>query len=204
MLHLYSYNTPNSYKVSIALEELGLPYEAHPIDVRSGAHKSADFLRLNPVGKVPVLSDDTSDLVLSESNAILVWLAERAGRLLPAAGAARANVLKWLFFQASTVGPMFGEQGHYTVLAKEKIPYAVERYTAETKRILALVDQHLSTREYFEGEYSIADIAHVGWFEFLRQVGVPFADAPNVVRWLDRVATRPAVARGMRVPLPVR
>jgi glutathione S-transferase len=119
-------------------------------------------------------------------------------------GAERAKVFKWLFFQASTVGPMFGEHGHYTVFAREKIPYAIERYTSETKRIVALLDQHLSTREYLEGEYSVADIAHFGWFEFLRQVGVSFSDSPNVVRWLDRIAMRTAVARGMRVPLPVR
>jgi GST-like protein len=204
MLHLYSYDTPNSYKVSIALEELGLPYQPHPIDVRSGAQRGAEFLRLNPNGKVPVLHDDTSGLVLSESNAILVWLADGAGRLLPAAGTERANVFKWLFFQASTVGPMFGEHGHYTILAKEKVPYAIERYTSETKRIVALVDRHLSEREYFEGEYSIADISHFGWFEFLRRVGASFSDAPNVVRWLDGLAARPAVARGMSVPLPVR
>jgi GST-like protein len=204
MLHLYSYNTPNSYKVSIALEELGLPYEAHPVDVRSGVHQRADFLRLNPNGKVPVVHDDANDLVLSESNAILVWLAEGAGRLLPAAGSERAQVFKWLFFQASSVGPMFGEHGHYTVLAKEKVPYAIERYTTETRRIVGLLDQHLSTREYLAHEYSVADISHFGWFGFLRQVGVSFSDTPNVLRWLDQIAARPAVARGMRVPLPVR
>jgi GST-like protein len=204
MLHLYSFDTPNSYKISIALEELGLPYEAHTIDLRSGAQRSAEFLRLNPNGKVPVIRDDTTGLVLSESNAILVWLAEGAGRLLPAGGAERAKAFQWLFFQASTLGPMFGEFGHYTVLAKEKVPYAIDRYTVETKRITTLLDEHLSTREYLEGQYSIADISHFGWLAFLRKVGVSFSEAPNVVRWLDRIAERPAVVRGIRFPRAVR
>jgi glutathione S-transferase len=204
MIHLYSFNTPNSYKVSIALEELGLPYETHPINLRQGEQAKPAFLALNPAGKVPVLRDDESGLVLAESNAILVYLAERARRLIPADGPARSLVLKWLFFQASSVGPMFGEQGHYTVLAKEKVPYAIDRYTTETRRISALLDSHLASREFFEGDYSIADIAHFGWLGFLRQVGVPFAEWPHLSAWLDRVGARPAVVRGMCVPLPAR
>jgi GSH-dependent disulfide-bond oxidoreductase len=204
MIHLYSFNTPNSYKISIALEEMGLPYQSHPVDVRQGQHMQEEFLQLNPLGKVPVIRDDDTGMVLAESNAILLYLAERTHQLLPSDGPSRALIFKWLFFQASTLGPMFGELGHYMVLAKEKIPYAVERYSVETRRILGLLDEHLAKCEFLEGSYSIADIAHFGWLEFLRQRGIPLGECKSLTRWMDTIASRPAVMRGMRIPLPVR
>lgn len=201
MFDIYAFATPNSIKVPIALEELGLDYALHPINVRNGDQKAPDFVALNPNAKVPVLVDSgvgDTPFVLTESAAILIYLAERAGKLLPAAGEARARVFEQLFFHASGLGPAFGQAGFFQRQAQEPQPLAIARFSSEAKRTLAVLDGVLATRCFAAGdEFSIADIAHFGWLWRREFAGVGFEESPHVARWYEEVAARPAVRRAI-------
>ncbi|RSV39760.1 glutathione S-transferase family protein [Sphingomonas sp. ABOLE] len=196
MLDVYAFATPNSIKVPIALEELGLDYELHAVNIRKGEQKLPDFIALNPNAKVPVLVDN--DLVLTESAAILVYLAEKAGKLLPASGEARARVFEQLFFHASGLSPAFGQAGFFQRLAAEPQPLAIERFSGEAKRTVAVLDAVLATRRFAAGDaFTIADIAHFGWLWPREFAGVGLEAAPNVARWYAEVEQRPAVRRAI-------
>jgi GST-like protein len=199
MIELYTAPTPNGFKISIALEELGLPYEAKVVDIRSGAQFAPEFLRISPNNRIPAIVD--GELSVFESGAILVYLAEKAGRLLPASGAARYEALEWLFFQVGGTGPMLGQAHHFRMYAPEKIPYAIDRYTGEGKRLYGVLDRRLSAARYLAGdEYSIADVANLPWLLGHERQGVDIAEYPHVKRWMDELTARPAVQRGLAVP----
>jgi GST-like protein len=202
MLDLYAFATPNSIKVPIALEELGLDYALHAVNVRKGEQKAPEFLALNPNGKVPVLVDPDGPegrLVLTESAAILVYLAEKTGELLRADGASRARVFEQLFFHGSGLGSAFGQSGFFQRQASEPQPLAIQRFSAEAKRTLAVLDGVLAERPFVAGEqYSIADIAHFGWLWRREFAGVDFDESPNVACWYAKVESRPAVQRAIQ------
>jgi GST-like protein len=196
MIDVYAFATPNSIKVPIALEELGLDYALHAVNIRKGEQKLPDFLALNPNAKVPVLVDN--ELVLTESAAILVYLAEKTGKLLPALGEARARVFEQLFFHASGLSPAFGQSGFFQRLAAEPQPLAIERFSGEAKRTVAVLDAVLATRRFVAGDaFTIADIAHFGWLWRREFAGVGLEAAPNVARWYAEVEQRPAVRRAI-------
>lgn len=211
-LQLYSLTTPNGVKISIALEELGLPYEAHYVDFGKDDQKTAEFRSLNPYGKIPAIIDPDGPggkpLALFESGAILLYLADKTGRLAPADPARRYEMIQWLFFQMAGIGPMFGQLGYFHKFAgrelEDKRP--LERYRDETKRLLAVMDQRLDGRAWIMGdEYTIADIAMIGPVRNLigyygaREI-VAFDTLENVPRWLDQALARPAVQRGVTIP----
>ncbi|MGA2447838.1 MAG: glutathione binding-like protein [Polyangiaceae bacterium] len=199
MIDLYTAPTPNGFKVSIALEELDLPYRVHVVDLRAGEQFAPDFLRISPNNKIPAIVD--GELGIFESGAILVYLAEKAGRLLPASGPARYATLQWLFFQVGGVGPMLGQAHHFRTYAPDKIAYAIDRYTNEARRLFRVVDKRLSEARYLAGdEYSIADIATLPWMRLHENQGVDIAQFPNVARWIEAVERRPAVQKGLTVP----
>jgi GST-like protein len=209
-LQLYSLPTPNGVKISIMLEEIGLPYEAHKINFGANDQKSAEFLALNPNGKIPAILDpdgpDGKPLALFESGAILVYLADKTGKLLPP-GAARYETLAWVMFQMGGIGPMIGQLGFFYKMAgreyEDKRP--LQRYVDETKRLLGVLETRLNDRDWLMGEYTIADIATLGWVRAL--VGfygagdlVAWHEFPRVQRWLDQGLARPAVQRGLTIP----
>jgi len=202
MLIVHAFATPNSVKVPIALEELGLDYQLQPVNIRQGEQKHEAFVALNANAKVPVLVDPDGPhgqpMVLTESAAILIYLAERHGQLLPTDGMQRARVFEQLFFHASALSPAFGQSGYFQKLASEPNPAAVARFHGEAKRTLAVLDGVLARNTYVAGdEHSIADIAHFGWLWRKEFAGVDFADSPNVERWFKAVSQRPAVLRGI-------
>lgn len=200
MLTLYAFATPNSVKIPIALEELGLAYDLRPVNVKAGDQKAPGYLALNPNGKVPLLVD--GDLILPESGAILVHLAEKTGRLLPTDPAARARTFEWLFVQLSGTGPAFGQSGYWQKLASERNEPAIARYQAEADRLADLIDAHLARNEWFAGaDYTIADIAHFGWFWRREFAGVSFDSRPNLARWYAAMEARPGVQRGVAATL---
>jgi GSH-dependent disulfide-bond oxidoreductase len=209
-LQLFSLNTPNGIKVAVALEELQLPYEAHTVRIGKGEQFSDAFKSISPNSKIPAIVDldgpGGKPFALMESGAILIYLAERAGRLLPTDAAQRFKCLQWLFFQVGHIGPMFGQFGHFFKYARDKCdhPYPLERYTNEAKRLLAVLDQELSDKEYLIGEYSIADIATVPWVNGLStNYGaadvLPLSEVPHVKAWVERIITRPAYQVGKDV-----
>ncbi len=211
LLQLYSLATPNGVKISIALEELGIPYEVHRISIMDGEQFKPGFLDISPNNKIPAIIDPNGPggkpVSLFESGAILTYLAEKSGRLLPAEGAARYEVLQWLSFQLGGVGPMFGQLGYFTKFAGKEIedPRPRERYIAEGKRILGVIDKRMAGREWIAGEYSIADIAIVPWLQTLSGFYdvadlLGLDDFQNVTAYVDRFAARPAVTRGWAVP----
>jgi len=204
MIELYTWGTPNGRKVSIMLEECGLSYRLHKIDIGKGEQFAPEYLAINPNGKIPAIVDsegpEGKPFKLFESGAILVYLAGKSGRFLPPALADRYEALQWLMFQMGGVGPMFGQAHHFLRSAKEQLPYAIERYTKETRRLYGVMNGHLANRAFFAAEYSIADIAIYPWVARHEWHKVDLADYPNVKRWFDTVGARPAVARGMAVP----
>ncbi|VTQ52560.1 glutathione S-transferase family protein [Pantoea endophytica] len=201
MIDIYAFATPNSIKVPIALEELGLDYVLHAVNVRKGEQKSAEFISLNPNGKVPVLVETDAGFgrrVLTESAAILVYLAEKNGKLLPATGLERARVFEQLFFHASGLGPAFGQAGFFIRQAAEPQPLAMQRFSSEADRTLKVLDSVLADHEFVAGvEFSIADIAHFGWLWRREFAGVSLENAPNVRRWYEKMEGRPAVQRAI-------
>ncbi len=203
MITLYGGPTPNARKVAIALEEMDLPWRLHLVDILAGDQFDPEFLALNPNNKAPVIIDDApadggAPLVLAESGAILWYLAEKTGRFLPTAPRARAICHQWLMFQMSGVGPMFGQNAHFSFYAKDKHPYAIDRYANEVTRLLRVLDGRLAETAYLAGDdYTIADMAT--WPYTLRQVELRAEAFPNLKRWFDQVAARPAVVRGVEV-----
>lgn len=202
MYALHAFATPNSIKILVALEELGQPYTLQAVNVRQGEQRSDTFVALNPNAKVPVLvapGDDDEPFVLTESAAILVYLAERHGALLPAGGAARARAFEQLFFHASGLAPAFGQSGYFQRSATEVLPLAIARFHGEAKRTLALLDGVLATRTWAAGDaYGIADIAHFGWLWRRAFACIDFTDAPHVARWYQAMLARPAVQRAIQ------
>jgi GSH-dependent disulfide-bond oxidoreductase len=204
MIDLYTWTTPNGRKVSIMLEELGLPYRVHPIDIGKGAQFKPEYIAINPNSKIPAIVDDAgpdgSPLRMMESGAILIYLADKTGKLLAASGRERYAALEWLMFQMGGVGPMFGQVHHFLRAAKEPVPYAIERYTKETQRLYGVLNAQLERSEYLAGAYTIADIATYPWVARHEWHKTDLNDFPNVKRWFDAISARPAVQRGMKVP----
>jgi GSH-dependent disulfide-bond oxidoreductase len=192
MIHLYTWTTPNGVKPLIMLEELGLPYETHWVNIGNGEQHEPAYERINPNGKIPALAD--GETTIFESGAVLVHLAEKTGRFLAPSGPARSLALGWLFFQVGGVGPMFGQLGHF-LGAKEKNPYAIERYRNETLRLYGVLDRRLGEAEYLAGEYGIADMATYGWARAYDRFGIDPSSIPHVQAWVERVGARPAVQR---------
>lgn len=207
-IQLYSLATPNGKKAGIALEELGLPYEAHTINIMKGDQFDPDFVAINPNSKIPAILDPNGPggqpLRIMESGAILIYLADKAGALLPADPITRSQVLQWLFFQVGSIGPMFGQFGHFFKFAKGKTDtYGEERYGKEVSRLLGVLDRHLADREWLVDDYSIADIATVPWIDALDfyqgKEAVGYGAFENVQAWVARFNARPAVQRGVKV-----
>jgi glutathione S-transferase len=201
VIDLYTATTPNGRKVSIALEELGLPYEVHALSLRKLEQKQPWFLAINPNGRIPAIVDrDAGGFAVFESGAILVYLAEQAGRLLPAEPRGRSRVLQWLMFQMGGVGPMQGQANVFHRYFPEKIPAVIERYQNETRRLYGVMDGALAQREFLADDYSIADIAVYPWVQQHDWSGVDLAPFPHLSRWFEALGARPAVQRGMCVP----
>jgi len=205
MIDLYTWSTPNGRKVSIALEELGLPYRVHPIDITRDEQFAPAFVTISPNSKIPAIVDEEGPegaaFSLFESGAILLYLAEKHGRFLPDAPRERYEVIQWLMFQMGGVGPMFGQAHHFLRFAKDKIPYAMQRYGNEAKRLYGVLDRRLADHEYLAGgEYTIADIATFPWVARHAWHEVDLTDFAHVKRWFDMIGARPAVGRGMKVP----
>jgi len=205
LIDLYTWSTPNGRKVSIMLEEVGLPYEVHPIHIGEGDQFEPEFLAISPNNKIPGIVDRDNGYKMFESGAILIYLADKTGRLLPGMGdyLARMDVMQWLMFQMGGVGPFFGQTHHFNRFAKEKIPYAIERYVGETKRLYGVMDKRLGEVPYLAGaDYSIADVATWPWVSRFDWHGLDdgLNDFPNVKRWYNEIAAREAVRRGYDVP----
>ncbi len=204
MIDLYYWPTPNGWKISIALEELGLEYEVKPVDIAKGQQFAPEFLAISPNNKIPAIvdhapADGGQPLSVFESGAILLYLAEKTGRLLPATARGRAEVLEWLFWQVGGLGPMLGQNHHFRIYSPQKIPYAIERYTNEAHRLYTVLDHRLEGREHICGAYTIADIACWPWIVPHERQGMSLAEFPNLERWFAAVAERPAVQRGLVV-----
>ena len=204
MIDLYAFPTPNSIKVPVLLEELGLEYNYHPINVRAGEQKTPEHLARNPNAKVPVIVDQDgpggAPITVVESAAILIYLAEKYCRFLPTDPVARVRCFEWLLFQASGLGPMFGQSGYFLKLAPEKVPAAIDRFHTEAKRNMRVLDGRLAEAKWLAGdEYSIADVATFGWIWRRGFAEVDFSEAPNVERWFDAISARPAVRRAINV-----
>ncbi|HEX9206648.1 MAG TPA: glutathione S-transferase N-terminal domain-containing protein [Steroidobacteraceae bacterium] len=201
MIELFTAATPNGYKISIALEELELPYALRVIDLAQQEQKQDWFLAINPNGRIPAIVDhDAGDFAVFESGAILVYLAEKTGRLLPADAQGRSRVLQWLMFQMAGIGPMMGQANVFYRYLPEKIPVAIDRYQGEVKRLFRVLDRQLEHNEYLAGDYSIADIANWAWVRTARWSGVAFDDLPHLSRWVARIRERPAVQAGIQKP----
>ncbi|UPG71642.1 glutathione S-transferase N-terminal domain-containing protein [Roseomonas gilardii subsp. gilardii] len=204
MIEVWSWPTPNGHKVHIALEELGLPYRVVPVNIGAGEQFRPEFLAITPNHRIPAIVDPDGPggqpLQLFESGAILIYLAEKAGRLIPADPVERLKALQWLMFQMGGVGPMFGQYNHFAAYAPERIPYAVERYGNEVRRLHGVLEKRLAEAEWLAGgEYSIADIATFPWIRNPDRRGIDLSDYPSVRRWHDAIAARPAVQRGVAV-----
>ncbi|MCC6610923.1 MAG: glutathione S-transferase N-terminal domain-containing protein [Burkholderiales bacterium] len=206
MIELYTWGTPNGRKISIMLEEVGLPYNVHPIDITKGEQHAPAYVAINPNHKIPAIVDpygpDGKPIAMFESGAILIYLAGKAGQLLPATLRGRYEALQWLMFQVGHIGPMFGQVHHFVRSAEVEVPYAIERYTKEKDRLYGVLDRRLGEAEYLAaGEYSIADIATYPWVARHEWHETDLGAFPNVKRWFEAIGARPAVARGMAVPV---
>jgi GST-like protein len=201
MYTLHAWPTPNGYKISILLEELGLPYEVVPVDIGAGDQFKPDFLAISPNNKMPALVDGDGPggkpLAIFESGAIMMYLAEKHGRFWPQDTGAKYDVAQWLMFQMASLGPMFGQAGHFLNYAPEKIPYAVDRYVNEGRRILGVLERRLAAHEWIAADtYSIADMAVYPWLRFPDRLGQTIEDFPHVLRWRAALEARPAVQKG--------
>ena len=204
MIEVYSWPTPNGHKVHVMLEECGLPYRAIPVNIGAGEQFAPSFLAISPNNKIPALTDpdgpDGAPISVFESGAILLYLAGKTGRFLPEGTRQRYEVLQWLMFQMGGLGPMLGQAHHFRIYAPEKVPYAIERYSNEAKRLYGVLDRRLAKSRYVGGPaYSIADIAVFPWLRSWKQQGIDWNDHPHVKGWFDEIAARPAVVRGVEV-----
>lgn len=204
MIRLYTAATPNGYKASVTLEELGLPYETQALDLTAQQQKQPWFLAINPNGRIPAIVDtDEGDFPVFESGAIMIYLAEKAGKLLPVDAKGRSRVIQWLMFQMGGIGPMMGQANVFYRYFPEKIQPAIDRYQGETRRLFGVLDGHLKDNEFLAGDYSIADIANWCWVRTHKWSGVEIDEFANLQRWLAAIAERPAVQRGVKVPYDV-
>ena len=204
MIDLYTSQTPNGWKASIMLEETGLPYEVHPISLSAGDQKKPDYLRINPNGRIPTIVDrDEGNFAVFESGAILVYLAEKTGKLMPKDVKGRSTVIQWVMFQMGGIGPMQGQANVFFRYFPEKLPAVISRYHNETKRLYEVLEARLEGREFLCDDYSIADIASWPWVRIHAWAGIEIDDLPNVKAWIDRVGARPAVQRGLAIPQPI-
>jgi glutathione S-transferase len=203
MIDLYTSPTPNGWKASITLEELEIPYEVHPIDLGKGDQKQDWYLKICPNGRIPAIVDrDAGDLAIFESGAIMIHLAEKAGKLLPADVRGRAQVIQWLMFQMGGIGPMMGQANVFFRYFPEKIQPAIDRYQHESRRLFEVLDGRLRQNEWLAGDYSIADIANWSWVRIHGWSGVSTDGLDGLLDWMDRMSSRPAVQRGIAVPTP--
>ena len=209
MIDLYTWSTANGIKIPIMLEEVGLPYRVIPVDISKGEQNSAEFRRINPYGKIPAIVDGdgpgSAPYSIFDSGAILVYLADKSGQLLATEKSARFEAMQWLFFHGTAIVPMFQQLRYFKVVAPGKSEFALERYIAETKRATEVVESHLREMDYLAGEYSIADIAMFATLWVATHVwgGMTLDPYPNIAEWMDRIAARPAVKKGMNVPRPL-
>ena len=203
MIDLYTWTTPNGRKASILLEELGLPYEAHAIDISKDEQFAPDFLKIAPNNRIPAIKERDTGFTLMESGAIMIYLAEKTGKLLPTEAQKRARVIEWLMWQMGGVGPMLGQVHHFVKYNAGKAPYAEERYLKEAARLYGVLDRRLADREFVADDYSIADIAIWPWISRFEWQNMDLAKFPNVKRWYVAIANRPAVQRGYEVPKKV-
>ena len=204
MIEVYSWATPNGHKVHVMLEECGLAYRAIPVNIGAGDQFKPEFLAISPNNKIPAIVDsdgpDGQPISLFESGAILLYLAAKTGRFLPDDTRGRYDTLQWLMFQMGGVGPMLGQAHHFRIYAPEKLPYAIERYTNEAKRLYGVMDRRLAHTKYIAGaEYTIADIAIFPWLRSWKNQGIDWNDFPHLKGWFDEIAARPAVERGVKV-----
>ncbi len=203
MIDLYYWPTPNGHKVTIFLEETGTPYRVVPINIRKGEQFEPSFLKISPNNRMPAIVDTDGPggqpISLFESGAILLYLAEKTGKLMPTEMRARYKVVEWLMFQMAGIGPMMGQAGHFRNAAPEKIPYAIERYTNESRRLWSVMDKRLAEAEYLGSDYSIADIATYPWVRIAQREPEQFESMPNLRRWLTALGSRDAVKRGLAV-----
>src|SRR4051812_41280114 len=206
MIELHTWTTPNGRKVSIMLEECGLPYSVHKVNIGQNEQFKPEFLAISPNNRIPGIVDpegpDGKELKLFESGAILIYLAGKTGKFLPTAARGKYIALQWLMFQMGGVGPMFGQAHHFLRAAPEQVPYGIKRYTDETRRLYGVLDRRLADVAFLADEYSIADIATFPWIARHEWHKVDLAEFPNVKRWYDTINRRPAVVRGMAVPTP--
>jgi GSH-dependent disulfide-bond oxidoreductase len=204
MIDVFSWPTPNGHKVHIMLEECGLPYRALPINIGAGDQFKPDFLKISPNNKIPAITDpqgpDGKPISLFESGAILVYLAAKTGKFMPQSDRAKYEVLEWLMFQMGSVGPMLGQAHHFRMYAPEKIPYAIDRYSNEAKRIYGVIDRRLAESAWLAGaQYTIADIATFPWLRSWQNQGIVLSEYPHLEAWFNKIAERPAVQRGVKV-----
>ena len=203
MIELFTAATPNGWKASITLEELGLPYKVRHIKFDNREQKEPWYLKINPNGRIPTIVDhDNDDFAVFESGALMIYLAEKAGKLLPTDVKGRSLVIQWLMFQIGNLGPMMGQANVFFRYAPERIPYAIDRYHREVRRLFEVLDTRLADHEYLAGDYSIADIANWSWVRGYKWSGVGIDGLDHLRRWLDTIAARPAVDRGKDIPVP--
>ena len=204
MIELHTWSTPNGRKVSIMLEELGLPYSVHPVNIGKDEQFRPEFLAISPNNKIPAIVDPDGPggkrFALFESGAILIYLGEKTQQFIPTDPATRYVALQWLMFQMGGLGPMLGQTHHFLRAAPEPVPYAIKRYKDETRRLYGVLDKRLAEAEHLAGEYSIADVASYPWVARHEWHQIELGDFPNVKRWYDAIGARPAVQRGMKVP----
>jgi GST-like protein len=203
MIDLYTWTTPNGRKASIALEEFKLPYTVHPIDITKDQQFAPEFLNISPNNKIPAIVDHETGVILMESGAILIYLADKTGQLLPTSGAGRYRVLEWLMWQMGGPGPTFAQLHYYFKFNKGKVPLAEERFMKETRRLYSVLDKRLSDREFVAEDYSIADIAIWPWVSRFEWQSIKLQEYPNVLRWYTDISQRTAVQRGYKIPLDV-
>jgi GST-like protein len=203
-IELHTWSTPNGRKISIALEEMGLPYSVHPVNITKDEQFAPDFLKISPNNRIPAIVDpegpDGQPISLFESGAILIYLAENTGKFMPQDPRARYTALQWLMWQMGGFGPMLGQAHHFRRSAKEQVPYGIERYTNEAKRLYGVLNRHLEKSEFLSDEYSVADIATYPWAARHEWHAVDLSEFPAVKRWYDALGQRPAVQKGMAVP----
>jgi glutathione S-transferase len=204
MIDLYTAPTPNGWKASITLEELAIPYEVHIVNLMAGDQKQPDYLKLNPNGRIPTIVDrDEDGFAVFESGAIMIYLAEKAGRLLPIDRRGRSRVIQWLMFQMGGVGPMMGQANVFYRYFPEKIQPAIDRYQNESRRLFEVLNGQLAEHEWLAGDFSIADIANWSWVRTYKWSGVPVEGLDHLQRWMTRMSERPACRRGVDVPFPI-
>lgn len=203
MIDLYYWPTPNGHKITIFLEETGTPYKVVPVNIRKGEQFEPSFLKISPNNRMPAIVDSEGPggqpIALFESGAILLYLGEKTGKLMPSEMRARYKVIEWLMFQMAGIGPMMGQAGHFRNAAPEKLPYAIDRYTNESRRLWGVMDKRLSEAEYLGGAYSIADIANYPWVRIAQREPEQLESLPHLRRWLDALGSREAVKRGLAV-----